>query len=92
MLTDGFTANSPEYIAGQLYFSQSPAPTVLYVGAQDPSALATIAVDATEGTGYVVGDILTIVQAGASGGTAKVTAIGANGAVTAVQLLNQGLD
>jgi hypothetical protein len=90
MLTDGFTANSPEYIAAQLYFSQSPAPTVLYVGAQDPSALATIAVDATEGTAYVVGDILTIVQAGASGGTVKVTAIGANGAATAVQLLTQG--
>jgi len=38
MLTDGFTTSSPEYIAAQLYFSQSPAPTVLWVGCQNTTA------------------------------------------------------
>lgn len=35
MLTDGFTNSSPEYLAAQIYFSQSPAPTQLWVGRQD---------------------------------------------------------
>jgi hypothetical protein len=43
------------------------------------------------GTGYVVGDMLTAVQAGASGGTFSVTEIGNNGNVTAVDLVNTGL-
>lgn len=32
MLSDGFAAAAPEYKAALLYFSQSPAPTALYVG------------------------------------------------------------
>ena len=32
MLSDGFAATAPEYKAALLYFSQSPAPTALYVG------------------------------------------------------------
>lgn len=90
MSQDGFQASDPEYIAAQLYFGQSPAPVILYVGAQDPTSAKTVTVDATAGTGYVVGDILTIVQGGASGATIKVTTIGAEGAITAVQLLTQG--
>lgn len=34
MLDDGFTTASPEYLAALLYFSQSPAPTILWVGCQ----------------------------------------------------------
>jgi hypothetical protein len=35
MLDDGFVITDPEYIAAQIYFSQSPAPRKLYVGRQD---------------------------------------------------------
>jgi hypothetical protein len=35
MLSDGFTAVMPEYIAAQIYFSQSPAPDKLWIGRQD---------------------------------------------------------
>lgn len=42
------------------------------------------------GTGYVVGDILTIVQSGASGGTAKVASIGGSGDVATVTFLTGG--
>lgn len=35
MLSDGFAITDPEYIAAQIYFSQSPAPRKLYVGRQD---------------------------------------------------------
>ena len=37
------------------------------------------------GTGYVVGDVLTVVQAGASGGTVTVAAVDGTGAITALQ-------
>ncbi|HLH04949.1 MAG TPA: DUF3383 family protein [Bryobacteraceae bacterium] len=35
MLSDGFTATSPEYLAAQLYFGQTPTPQYLWVGRQD---------------------------------------------------------
>lgn len=35
MLDDGFTDTDPEYIAAQIYFSQSPAPDKLWIGRQD---------------------------------------------------------
>lgn len=38
MITDGFTLTSPEYLAAVLYFSQSPAPLVLWVGRQNTLA------------------------------------------------------
>lgn len=38
MITDGFTLSSPEYLAAQMYFSQSPAPLVLWVGRQNTLA------------------------------------------------------
>lgn len=91
MLSDGFSTNSPEFICAQLYFSQSPAPTILWVGRQDLTALATVVPHAAaEGTGYVVGDLLTVVHAGASGGTVKVTTVGGAGNITGVQIVNGG--
>jgi hypothetical protein len=42
MLTDGFTALEPEYLAAQIYFSQSPAPTQLWIGCQDLTATETM--------------------------------------------------
>ena len=94
MIADGFLPTDPEYISAGLYFGQNatnPAPTLLWVGAQDPTAIATAAIDgASAGTGYVVGDLLTITQVGASGGVFKVTSVGANGAITGGALTSQG--
>ena len=38
MLEDGFTTNDPEYIAANIYFNQSPAPDVVWIGRQDVAA------------------------------------------------------
>ena len=74
MIADGFATNSPEVIAAQLYFGQNPAPNILWIGMKDTSAVKTIAINA-EGSGYSVNDVLTLVQSGGSGGTAKVATI-----------------
>jgi len=90
MLSDGFSTNSPEYIAAQIYFSQSPAPQFLWVGRQDLTSIAAVAVGASGGTGYTVGDILNVVEGGASAGQVKVATVGGGGVVTGVTLLQDG--
>jgi hypothetical protein len=35
MITDGYTTASPEFIAAQMYFSQSPQPQAVFIGRQD---------------------------------------------------------
>ena len=35
MLDAGFTSSDPEYIAAQIYFSQSPQPEFVWIGRQD---------------------------------------------------------
>src|SRR5580704_8644871 len=82
LLTYGFTTSDPEYIAAQLYFSQSPPPQNLYVGLQDTTALTGGAVDAA-GSGYVVGDTGTI-AGGLSGhlATYKVLTLSGSGVAT----------
>lgn len=83
MLTDGFLTSSPEYLAASLYFAQNPAPLRVWIGRQDLTAIQTLNPHSgSAGTGYVVNDIITVVQAGASYGEATVTSIGAGGAVT----------
>jgi YVTN family beta-propeller protein len=42
------------------------------------------------GTGYGVGDQLTVVQSGASGGVVQVTSVGTSGQVTSVAVISQG--
>src|SRR6185312_5014275 len=82
MLTDGFLTNSPEYMAAQIYFGQTPAPSQVQVGRQDLTSIATvIATTGQLGTGYAVNDILGITQSGGSGGQVKVTALGASNAI-----------
>ena len=73
MLTDGFSTSSPEYIAAQIYFSQTQPAQYIWIGCQDPTALQTITID-VPGTGWAVSDQFTITQAGASYGTGVVTA------------------
>ena len=45
ILAGGFTTSDPEYIAAQIYFSQTPTPQFIWLGCQDPTALNTIALD-----------------------------------------------
>ena len=47
LLTDGFAITDNEYLAAQLYFSQTPAPTTLWVGCQSVSPEETL-VEAVE--------------------------------------------
>ena len=93
METDGFTSSDPEYLAAQLYFSQSPAPQFIWIGVQDPTAIKTIIPHSgSAGTGYKVGDQITVVQSGASNGIVTVSTIGGGGAVTGLTTTigNQG--
>jgi hypothetical protein len=83
MLTAGYQLTDPEYQAAVLYFDQSPTAQFLWVGLQDATSLKTIVPHTgSAGTNYVVGDIVTVIQGGASGGTATVSTIGGGGAVT----------
>lgn len=82
MLSDGFDNADPEVIAAELYFGQSPAPDILWVGRQDLTALKTVIPNSgNEGTDYEVGDILTVVQDGASLGTVRVATVATGGAI-----------
>ena len=44
MLTAGFTITSPEYIAAEIYFGQTPAPSYLWVGCRDLTAVQTVTI------------------------------------------------
>lgn len=90
MLTDGFTTTEPEYIAAQIYFSQTPSPSYIWIGRQDLTAIADsgLTVD-VGGTGWAVGDEFDIIYAGASNGIGKVTTVNA-GVVTGVSLVQGG--
>lgn len=87
MLTAGFSSTSPEYLAATQYMAQSPQPNYLWVGRQDLTAIAAVTLGTSGGTGYVVGDILTVVQSGGSLGQVKVTSVGTSGVVTGVALI-----
>lgn len=85
MTADGFTASQPEYIAAQLYFSQTPVPQYVWIGRQDLTAIQTaIPHSGAAGTNYVVGDVIAVVQSGASNGLLTVLTVGAGGAVTSL--------
>ena len=85
MLSDGFTTNEPEYIAAQIYFTQDPAPQFIWIGRQDLTAIfSAIPHSGNAGTGYAVGDQVTVVQSGASHGVLTVLTIGGSGAVTSL--------
>lgn len=75
MVTDGFQSTDPEYIAMQIYFSQTPQPQYGWVGRQDLTAIADAGLSiAVAGTGWAVNDEFTITYAGASYGVGKVVA------------------
>jgi hypothetical protein len=85
MLADGFTSSEPEYLAAQLYFSQSPAPQEVWIGRQDLTAIQTaIPHTGNAGTGYVVGDVVGVTQSGGSHGFLTVLTVGGSGNVTSL--------
>jgi hypothetical protein len=93
MLTAGFLITSPEYIAMQSYFGQTPPPQFGWVGRQDLTAIETlIPHSGSAGTNYVVGDVVGITQSGGTFGKATVTTVSGGGVVTALAPLstNQG--
>lgn len=82
MLDAGFTDSDPEYIAAQIYFSQNVPAQFIWIGRQDLTAIKTATIASGEaGTGYVVGDKVTVVQSGGSYGVLTVLTIGGSGAV-----------
>jgi len=84
MIADGFATSDPAYLCMQLYFSQSPQPQYGWAGRRDLTAIKTaIPTSGSAGTGYVVGDIITVVQGGASFGQLRVAAV-TSGAVTSL--------
>ena len=88
MITDGFSASSAAYVAAGLYFAQKPQPQNLYVGTKDLSAGGVISATINAGgSGYSVGETLTLATSGA---TFKVTNISSTGAVTDGYLLTEG--
>jgi hypothetical protein len=86
----GFSSSNPEYVCAELYFGQTPAPLYLWIGRQDATAINTATVD-SGGSGYAVGNIITVVQGGAQGGELQVTSV-SSGAVTGLAIVpqNQG--
>jgi hypothetical protein len=87
MLSDGFSANSPEYVAAGIYFSQSPQPSYLWIGRRDLTAIQTATV-AAGGASWQVGDQF---QIGPSANYAigQVTSVNA-GAVTGFTIVQAG--
>lgn len=90
MITDGFSLSSSEYIAASIYFAAETPPSFVWIGRQDVSAISTVTVGSSGGTGYVVGDIVTVVQGGASNGQLKVSTV-SSGVVTGLVLAGIGL-
>lgn len=89
MLTAGFSNSSPEFLAAELYFGQSPPPLLVQIGRQDLTSIASVQPhSANEGTGYQVGDVLAVGGAGTLG-QVQVTSIGGGGAVTGVSIVGQ---
>jgi hypothetical protein len=88
MAADGFQVTDPEYLAAGMYFGQTPAPQILWIGRQDLTALQTVIAHTGDlGTGYAVGDQILVVQTGGSLGLIQVTTIGTSGTVTGLQVI-----
>jgi hypothetical protein len=82
-----FQKTAPEYVDAALYFAQGA--TFLWIGRQDLTAIMSATI-ASGGSGYTVGQVVTVVQAGGALGTVRVTAIGTAGIATAIELASGG--
>ena len=54
LLDDGFAATDPAYLAAQVYFSQSPAPSKLRVGLRHADTATVIVATAVDTTNYTI--------------------------------------
>lgn len=91
MLEDGWVGTEPEYVAANSAFSQPIPPRRIAIGRWDTTvgAITGVAI-AADGSGYAVGDVLTVVQSGGSLGTLQVDAVSATGEVLEVSILTRG--
>ena len=91
MLADGWQGTEPEYKAALLAFDQTVYPRRILVGRWDNTtgAISGYAIN-DGGSGYSLGDVLTVVQSGGSAGTFTVTAIGLHGEVVSATSLARG--
>ena len=101
MLTAGFTSSSPEYIAAGIYFGQTPAPQYLWVGAMNPSAIQSLALNGRTVTDAAVSSstnptylssATAAFVAGDVGSAVRVAGAGAAGVdlVTTIASINSG--
>jgi hypothetical protein len=99
ILAAGFLTSDPEYIAAQIYFSQTPVAQFIWIGCQDPTSLQTITLDGrtvTDGAITATADILTSATAafvsGDVGSAVIVAGAGAAGAalVTTIASVTNG--
>ena len=74
--SDNFLPTDPEYLAAEVYFGQIPAPSSLWIGRQDLTAINAATLGTTGGANYTLGDILTVTQSGASLGQLQVLSTG----------------
>jgi hypothetical protein len=90
----GFAANAT--LAANLAFGTNPPYQISDFLAiypkfgTDVQALGTVLPGTAAGSGYVVNDVLAVVQPDASGGTVKVLAINGSGGITSLSILTGG--
>jgi Protein of unknown function (DUF3383) len=88
MLAAGFTVDQPEFIAAQIYFSQTQPAFQIAIGRQDLTAIGALTIDVA-GTLWAVGDQFSITQSGATFGVGTVLAE-AGGVPSAIGIVTQG--
>ena len=87
-VTNAFTGTGVNDLTPGGDYNQSALPAAYTVAIDGNAGIGTATVTAG-GTGYVVGDTLTVTQSGATGGTVKVSAV-TSGVVTAVTVATPG--
>jgi len=55
------------------------------------NGIGTVVIDA-QGSGYLLGDVLTVIQSGGSGGQVQVAGVNSTGQITALSIFNAGLN
>lgn len=90
MLSDGFTATQPEYLAAQIYFSQTEAAAQIGIGRQDLTALQTVTINGrtvTDGAMTAASATLTSATAAFTAGDVGKTVIVAGAGVAGAALI-----
>lgn len=90
-----FGTSSETYLQAIAVFSQQPnvlagGGSLIIFPSFTNTTVATVTIGNSSGTGYVIGDILNIVQGTAYGATARVTSVYA-GAITGISLVTGGI-